>query len=94
MWITNGAVGQHFVSRRDAESVRSTNPQPGAHYSAQVNGPIRVTPRGRRLKGPDEFETPEFVGRMARVERRRRIAWAAMVAGAMAAGAGLGLVLF
>jgi hypothetical protein len=27
----------------------------------------------RRLKGLDEFETPEFVGRMARIQRRRKL---------------------
>ena len=47
----------------------------------------------RRLKGLDEFETPEFVGRMAREQRRRAVSWA-MVAGAVAVGAALGLVLF
>jgi hypothetical protein len=26
-----------------------------------------------RLKGLDEFEKPEFVGRMARIERRRKL---------------------
>lgn len=29
--------------------------------------------KGKRLKGLDEFETPEFVGRMGRVQRRRRL---------------------
>jgi hypothetical protein len=53
----------------------------------------RVTPRGRRLKGLDEFETPQFVGRMARVRHSRRIMWWAMVAGAAAVGAGLGVTL-
>lgn len=48
----------------------------------------------RRLKGIDEFETPRFVGRMARLERRRSLGWWAMMAGGVAAGAGLGLVLF
>ena len=55
---------------------------------------LRLTPRGKRLKGLDEFRTPEFVGRMERIERRRRMAWYAMLAGAVAAGAGIGLVLF
>ena len=49
--------------------------------------------RRSRLKGLDEFETPEFVGRMERVARRR-MAWRAMLAGAAVVGAGLGLVLF
>ncbi len=58
---------------------------------------LRVTPRGKRLKGLDEYEPPAFVGRMARVERRRR--WApkaryAMLAGAVVAGVWIGLVLF
>jgi hypothetical protein len=55
---------------------------------------IRFWPRGRRLKGLDEFETPEFVGRMARVERRRNLAWWALMTGAVAVGAAIGLVLF
>lgn len=42
---------------------------------------FRMTPRGRRLKGLDEFEKPAFVGRMARVGRRRKWAWYAMLAG-------------
>jgi len=48
----------------------------------------------RRLKGLDEFEPPEFVGRMARLERRRRLAWYALLAGAVVLGAGIGLTLF
>jgi hypothetical protein len=54
----------------------------------------QVKPRGKRLKGLNEFETPEFVGRMARVEQRRKIAWYAMLAGAVAVGAAIGLALF
>lgn len=50
--------------------------------------------RGKRLKGLDEFEKPEFLGRMVRVERRRKLAWYAMLAGAVALGAGMGLVVF
>lgn len=42
---------------------------------------VQVRPRGKRLKGLDEFEKPAFVGRMARVERRRTLAWYAMLAG-------------
>ena len=53
-----------------------------------------VQSRGRRLKGLDEFETPEFVGRMARIERRRALAWYAMLSGAIFIGAAVGLVLF
>ena len=47
-----------------------------------------------RLKGLDEFEPPEFLGRMARAERRRKLVWYAMLAGAVVLGAGIGLVLF
>lgn len=54
---------------------------------------LHMTPRGRRLKGLEEFEAPAFVGRMARVERRRKWAWYAMLAGAMALGAGIGLAV-
>jgi len=46
--------------------------------------------RGKRLKGLDEFEPPAFVGRWARVERRRRLAWYAMLAVAVALGAAIG----
>ncbi|MFL6752430.1 MAG: hypothetical protein ACJ8FL_04295 [Sphingomicrobium sp.] len=55
---------------------------------------VRFWSHGRRLKGLDEFETPEFVGRMARVERRRRVVWYAMLVTAVVVGAGIGLVLF
>ena len=47
-----------------------------------------------RLKGLDEFEPPEFVGRMGRVERRRKLVWYAMLAGAVVLGAAIGLLLF
>jgi hypothetical protein len=46
------------------------------------------------LKGLEEFEKPEFVGRMERVERRRKLGWWALMAAGVAAGAGLGLLLF
>ncbi len=48
---------------------------------------------GRRLKGLEEFDPPEFVGRMARVKRRRRFAWYAMLVATTAIGAAIGLVL-
>ena len=51
-------------------------------------------PRLKRLKGLDEFEPPEFVGRMSRVERRRELAWYAMLAGGVAVGVGIGLAIF
>jgi hypothetical protein len=47
----------------------------------------------KRLKGLDEFDPPEFVGRMARVERRRKLGWYAMLAGAVALGVAIGLFL-
>lgn len=47
-----------------------------------------------RLKGLEEFEPPPWKGRMARVERRQKIAWWAMMAAAIALGAGIGLVVF
>lgn len=53
-----------------------------------------VVPMKRRLKGLDEFETPEFVGRMARVERRRKLTWYVMLAGAVILGALIGLIVF
>ena len=55
---------------------------------------IRVWPWGRQLKGLDEFETPEFVGRMARIERRRKLAWWALLVGAVGVGAAMGLAFF
>jgi hypothetical protein len=55
---------------------------------------IEVRTRGRRLKGLDEFQTPGFVGRMARTKRRRKLAWRAMLGGAVVLGAAIGLVLF
>lgn len=48
---------------------------------------------GRRLKGLDEFEPPEFVGRIERIEQRRKLAWYAMLAGAVGLGAGIGLMV-
>jgi len=46
--------------------------------------------RGKRLKGLNEFEPPAFVGRMGRVERRRRLAWYATLAATVAFGAATG----
>jgi len=53
----------------------------------------RVSPRGKRLKGLEEFEKPEFVGRMARVRRRRQLAWYTMLASAVLIGATIGWML-
>lgn len=47
----------------------------------------------KRLKGLDEFERPDFVGRMARMERRRRWAWYGWLALAVMIGATIGLVI-
>jgi hypothetical protein len=47
----------------------------------------------KRLKGLDEFETPEFVGRMARVEKSRKLTWYAMLAGAVVIGTAIGLFI-
>jgi len=58
-----------------------------------MDEPYRVTPRGKRLKGLDEFEPPAFVGRMERVGRRRRLAWYGMLAAAVAIGAAIGGVV-
>jgi type IV secretory pathway component VirB8 len=55
---------------------------------------IEATGRGRRLKSLDEFEAPAFVGRMDRVEKRRRLLWYAAIAMAVCLGAVIGLVLF
>lgn len=42
---------------------------------------------GKRLKGLDEFDEPEFVGRMARFERRRKLGWwGLMMAGFIVGG--------
>ena len=46
-----------------------------------------------RLKGLDEFEKPEFVGRMARLARRKKFEWWAMMAAAFVVGGAIGLVL-
>lgn len=60
----------------------------------QMRKLLRVRPRGKRLKGLDEFQMPAFVGRMARFERRRKWAWYAMLVGAITLGLGLGLFVF
>jgi hypothetical protein len=40
----------------------------------------------KRLKGLDEFEKPEFVGRMERIDRRKKLEWWAMMAAAFCLG--------
>lgn len=54
---------------------------------------VKVRPLGKRLRGLDEFEPPAFVGRMARVEWRRRLVWYAMLAVTVALGAAIGWVM-
>lgn len=49
--------------------------------------------RGRRLKGLDELEPPEFVGRMARIGRRREWAFRAALVVMVCVSAGIGLLL-
>ena len=46
--------------------------------------------RGRRLRGLDELATPPFVGRMNRVQRRRKLVWRILLLGACLIGGALG----
>lgn len=48
---------------------------------------------GKRLKGLEEFETPNFVARMARIGRRKKLEWWAMMAAAFAVGGAIGWML-
>jgi hypothetical protein len=50
-------------------------------------------PDRKRLKGLDEFEKPEFVGRMDRLGRRKKLEWWAMMAAAFALGGAIGWML-
>jgi len=52
-----------------------------------------IEPLHRRLKGLEEFEPPKFVGRMARVEGRRKLVWYAMLVAALFVGAAIGLLI-
>lgn len=47
----------------------------------------------KRLRGLEEFVKPQFVGRMARVERARKRAWAMLVAAAIVGGLAIGLAI-
>ncbi|WP_037499319.1 hypothetical protein [Sphingomonas jaspsi] len=65
-----------------------------------VRVPAGCPPNGRdgvkpikRLKGLDEFKVPAFVGRMARIQLRRKLAWYAMLAATVAVGVGIGLLI-
>ena len=52
---------------------------------------IKLKPRsGRRLKGLDEFEKPEFVGRMARFQRRQNLEWWGLMFVGVALGGAIG----
>jgi hypothetical protein len=48
---------------------------------------------GKRLKGLDEFERPQFASRVPRVRRRRELGWYALVGVAIAAGTGVSALL-
>ena len=52
------------------------------------------TGKGQRLKGLEEFVPPEFVGRMARIERRRLWAFRVSLVVAVGVGVGIGLIAF
>lgn len=54
---------------------------------------VRVNPRGKRLKGLDEFEKPKFVGRMARFERRQKLEWWGLMLTGVAVGGAIGWFL-
>jgi hypothetical protein len=54
---------------------------------------IRFTSRGRRLKGLDEFETPEFVGRMDRIQQRHDLTFTTAIFVAVLVGAAIGWLL-
>jgi hypothetical protein len=49
--------------------------------------------QGKRLKGLDEFKRPEFVGRMARVERLRKLEWWGLMLAGVVAGGAIGWLL-
>ena len=55
---------------------------------------VPIKPRGRRLKSLDEFEAPDFVGRMARVQRRQKFEWWAIIVLAVSLGTAIGLTMF
>jgi len=53
-----------------------------------------ITPHKRRLRSLNEFEVPQFVGRLERVRRLRAWLWRLMLVVAMAVGVLMGLLLF
>lgn len=56
--------------------------------------PMTIVQHRKRLKSLDEFETPEFVGRMERVRRLRVWLWRLMLVVAIVVGVLVGLLLF
>lgn len=76
-----GGAPQRVIKRAIKRPARQTSMQKRIELQAR---------RGKRLKGLDEFEKPDFVGRMAWVARRRRLAWWAMVAAAFVVGGAIG----
>ena len=57
------------------------------------NNVFRFWGRGPRLKGLEEFQPPEFLGRMARVQRRRMLVWYGLLSAAVALGLTIGFWL-
>jgi hypothetical protein len=49
--------------------------------------------KSKRLKGLDEFEAPEFVGRVARIERRRKLEWWGLMLAGVSVGGAIGWFL-
>ena len=48
---------------------------------------------GKRLKGLDELEKPEFVGRTARFGRRKKLVWWGLVLTGVTVGAAIGSIV-
>lgn len=55
--------------------------------------PFALPDRGKRLKGLDELEKPEFVGRMARYQRQQKLAWWGLMLVGVAVGGAIGWFL-
>lgn len=72
---------------RDQQSFRRRT-RPGWTRPSE-NDPIPM----KRLRGLDEFVKPAFVGRMDRVQRRRRTLWYALLAGVIGIGGIAGWVI-
>ena len=65
---------------------------PALVREACLAGVVGGLPR-QNARSLDEFEAPDFVGRMARVDRRQKLLWWAMLTGAAATGVVIGLFL-